>query len=138
MSLSNRKINIMKRKVQGQRSFYSRFSCQEKRIKAKPSRTMRRGSTRRLCRVRFAKAQIKLSKGSSKRIFRSGLLANKVRCSCGAWYEKKIWHSTDERYKKRVYRCNYMFKVEKCSSPVISEDELKAIVVKAISQLYVR
>jgi len=85
----------------------------------------------------FAKAQTLLAKRSKERISTSGLFASKVRCSCGAWYGKKVWHSTDERYRKEVYRCNEMFKGEKCISPIFTEEELKAIVVKAVNELYI-
>jgi len=85
----------------------------------------------------FAKAQTLLAKRSSERISTSGLFASKVKCSCGCWYGKKVWHSTDERYRKEVYRCNGMFSGEKCTSPIFTEDELKQIVVQAVNKLYI-
>ena len=85
----------------------------------------------------YAKVQTLLSKRSNERISTSGLFASKVRCGCcGAWYGKKVWHSTDEKYRKEVYRCNRMFDGDKCDSPIFTEDELKGIVVKAVNQLY--
>lgn len=85
----------------------------------------------------YAKVQTLLSKRSTERISTSGLFASKVKCSCcGAWYGKKVWHSTDEKYRKEVYRCNKMFDGDKCDSPIFTEDELKEIVVKAVNKLY--
>lgn len=86
----------------------------------------------------YAKVQTLLSKRSNERISTSGLFASKVKCSrCGAWYGKKVWHSTDDKYRKEVYRCNRMFDGEKCDSPIFTEEELREIVVKAVNKLYV-
>ena len=64
------------------------------------------------------------------------IFSSKIKCgACGNWYGSKVWHS-NEPYRKIVYRCNHKYKGEqKCTTPAISESELKASFVKAVSIL---
>lgn len=63
-----------------------------------------------------------------------GIFSSKIKCAeCGGWYGSKVWHSTD-KYRRVIYQCNCKFKdVRKCSTPHLTEDEIKAAFVKAYS-----
>ena len=59
----------------------------------------------------------------------------KIRCGqCGSWYGAKTWHSTD-KYRKCVYQCNHKYEGEKCTTPHITEDEIKQLFIDRINQL---
>ena len=63
------------------------------------------------------------------------IFSNKIKCAdCGGWYGSKVWHSTD-RYRKVIYRCNRKYNGEKCGTPHVTEDEVKAAFVSAYNQL---
>ena len=76
--------------------------------------------------------------GYSKRYSGVGIFARKIKCGCcGDWYGSKVWHSND-KYRKVVYRCNSKYKDgRKCSTPHVTEGEIKALLPKAISKLLV-
>ena len=61
-----------------------------------------------------------------------GIFSSKIKCAeCGGWYGSKVWHSND-KYRRVVYQCNSKFKNgRKCSTPHLTEDEIKAVFVKA-------
>ncbi len=63
------------------------------------------------------------------------IFSNKIKCAdCGGWYGSKVWHSTD-RYRKVVYRCNKKYSGDKCRTPHITEEEVRAAFVSAYNQL---
>ena len=63
------------------------------------------------------------------------IFSNKIKCGCcGAWFGSKVWHSTD-KYRRVIYRCNRKYDSEKCDTPHITEDEIKAVFIKAVNQL---
>lgn len=63
------------------------------------------------------------------------IFSNKVKCGdCGGWYGSKVWHSTD-KYKKVVYRCNHKYRDEKCQTPCVTENEIKAMFIKSYNEL---
>ena len=55
---------------------------------------------------------------------------------CGGWYGSKVWHSTD-RYRRVIWRCNakYKDKEHRCSTPHLTEDEIKAAFVRMVNKL---
>ncbi len=54
---------------------------------------------------------------------------------CGSFYGSKVWHSTS-KYRRIIWQCNYKFKnEEKCKTPHLYEDDLKAAFVKAFNGL---
>lgn len=64
------------------------------------------------------------------------LFSNKIKCEdCGGWYGSKVWHSTD-KYRKVIYRCNHKYGDGKCQTPHVTEEEIKAIFIKAYNQLF--
>ena len=64
------------------------------------------------------------------------IFSNKIKCAdCGGWYGSKVWHSTD-RYRRVIYRCNRKYSGDdKCQTPHVTEDEVKAAFVSAYNQL---
>lgn len=76
----------------------------------------------------------KRTKGGS-RYSGVSIFSNRIKCAdCGGWYGSKVWHSTD-RYRKVIYRCNRKYNGEKCQTPHVTEDEVKAAFVSAYNQL---
>ena len=54
---------------------------------------------------------------------------------CGSAYGQKLWHASD-KYRRRVWLCNHKYdKGHKCTTPRLTEQELKAIVVSAMNRL---
>lgn len=55
---------------------------------------------------------------------------------CGGIYGSKVWHSTD-KYRRVIWQCNSKFNKckEKCSTPHITEDELKTAFIRAVRVL---
>ncbi len=64
------------------------------------------------------------------------IFSGKIKCGeCGSWYGSKIWHSTDQ-YRKTIYQCNSKYKDgKKCTTPHLTEDEIKTIFIKAVDIL---
>jgi DNA invertase Pin-like site-specific DNA recombinase len=76
----------------------------------------------------------KRTKGGS-RYSGVSIFSNKIKCAdCGGWYGSKVWHSTD-RYRKVIYRCNRKYNGDKCQTPHVTEDEVKAAFISAYNQL---
>jgi len=73
-------------------------------------------------------------KGTSKY---SGIsmFSSKVKCGqCGTWFGAKVWHSTD-KYRKVIYRCNHKYGKQRCNTPHIMEEEIKATFITALNRL---
>ena len=63
------------------------------------------------------------------------IFSSKVKCGgCGSWYGAKVWHSTD-KYRKVIYRCNHKYGKKRCTTPHITEDEIKVVFLNALNQL---
>jgi len=63
--------------------------------------------------------------------------ATKLVCAdCGGFYGQKVWHSTD-KYRKTIYQCNSKFDKshEKCQTPIVTEEQVKSLFVKAYNEL---
>ena len=62
--------------------------------------------------------------------------SGKVFCGdCKKLYGLKVWHSTS-KYRKEVYQCNAKFK-NKCKTPSLTEDDIKALFLKAYQKFIV-
>ncbi len=84
----------------------------------------------------FELAQIELHRRTESRTRYSGvsIFSSKIKCGCcGGWYGNKVWHSND-KYKKHIYRCNNKFQ-EKCTTPTLTEDDIKTAFISAANQL---
>ena len=81
----------------------------------------------------FALVQTKMAartKGQN-RISSVSIFSSKVKCgNCGSWYGSKVWHSTD-KYRRVIWQCNHKFDGEKCTTPTLTEDEIKRLFLQA-------
>lgn len=85
----------------------------------------------------FDRVQIELEKRCSGKNRHSGVhdFSGKIKCGeCGSWYGSKVWHSTD-KYRKVIWRCNHKYGGEKCSTPHLTDDEIKATFVSAANKV---
>lgn len=63
------------------------------------------------------------------------IFSSKIICGdCGAFYGAKVWHSND-RYRKVVYHCNDKFNGKKCTTPTLSEEEIKTAFIKSFNMI---
>ena len=62
--------------------------------------------------------------------------SGKIICGdCGAVYGSKVWHSRNQ-YRRVIWQCNSKYEGEqKCSSPHLTEDQIKGAFARAIGQL---
>lgn len=83
----------------------------------------------------MVQAELARRKHGGSRYSGVSIFSNKIRCGdCGGWYGSKVWHSTDQ-YRKVIYRCNRKYKDEKCQTPHVTEEEIKAMFIKAYNEL---
>jgi DNA invertase Pin-like site-specific DNA recombinase len=78
-------------------------------------------------------------KSTSKGRFTGSVFSGKIVCGdCGEAYGRKVWHSNDP-YRKVVWQCNAKFKDKhkKCSTPHLTEEQIKDAYVTALSLLIV-
>ncbi|MBQ9038249.1 MAG: recombinase family protein [Clostridia bacterium] len=86
----------------------------------------------------FEQVQAELAR--RKRVGRAfsgnSVFASRLVCGdCGSYYGQKVWHSNDP-YRKVIWRCNRKYgKGERCSTPTLSEDAIKALFVEAYNLL---
>ncbi|MBY5009454.1 recombinase family protein [Streptococcus suis] len=68
---------------------------------------------------------------SSTTIFSSKLVCG----DCGHFFGSKVWHSTS-KYRRVIYRCNEKYNgSSKCSTPHVTEEEVKQWFVSAVNQV---
>ena len=68
---------------------------------------------------------------SGNSIFSSRLVCG----DCGGYFGSKVWHSTD-KYRRTIWRCNSKFTgEEKCQTPHLTEEEIKARFLDAFNTL---
>jgi len=79
--------------------------------------------------------EMKRRNSSGGRYSGVGIFSSKIKCGeCGNWYGSKVWHSTD-KYRRVIYQCNHKFKNgNRCTTPHLTEDDIKAYAVRAINQ----
>ena len=84
----------------------------------------------------MVQAEIERRKGIGGHYSGSSAFSSKLVCAdCGAFFGQKVWHSTD-KYRKVIWRCNAKFNgAHKCATPHLTEDEIKAMFLKAYNQL---
>ncbi len=46
----------------------------------------------------------------------------------------KVWHSNDA-YRKIIWQCNHKFNGQKCTTPTLTEDEIKELFLRAANQV---
>ncbi len=63
------------------------------------------------------------------------IFSSKIKCGdCGSWYGSKVWHSND-KYRRIIWQCNHKFEGKKCTTPVLTEDEIKDIFVRTANMV---
>jgi site-specific DNA recombinase len=64
------------------------------------------------------------------------IFASHIVCGeCGSYYGAKVWHS-NSKYRRIIYRCNHKHHDGKtCSTPNLTEDEIKTSFVAAVNKL---
>jgi hypothetical protein len=63
------------------------------------------------------------------------IFSSKIKCGeCGSNYGAKVWHS-NSKYRRVVYQCNSKFK-DKCTTPHLYEEEVKAMFLTAVNKLF--
>lgn len=86
----------------------------------------------------FDLVQREMKKRGNGIMYHSGVhvFSSKIRCGqCGSFYGSKVWHSTD-KYKKTIWRCNHKYDGgEKCSTPALTDDDIKAAFLSAANKL---
>ena len=81
-----------------------------------------------------AQQEIQIRKSFSGAYSSRNIFSGKIMCGdCGKAYGSKIWHSNDQ-YRKVVWQCNNKFK-NKCTTPSLSEDQIKEAAVNALNQV---
>lgn len=87
--------------------------------------------------VEHDRVQIEISrrKAMDRRYCSAHTFSSRVICGdCGGFYGRKVWHSNDA-YKTHIWRCNEKYRKEhRCTTPHLTEDELKARFVEAYNQ----
>lgn len=77
------------------------------------------------------------NRGKGKK-YHSGVhqFSSKIRCGeCGSFYGSKVWHSND-KYRKVIWHCNHKYDHgEKCRTPALTDDEVKAAFLSAANKL---
>ncbi len=66
----------------------------------------------------------------------NSVFASRIICGdCGGYYGQKVWHSNDP-YRKIIWRCNRKYgRGEKCKTPTLDEETIKALFLKAYNLL---
>ena len=73
---------------------------------------------------------------STSRYSGVSIFSSKVKCGqCGCWFGSKVWHSTSEKYRKVIYRCNHKYGKQHCTTPHITEEEIKTTFLNALNLL---
>ena len=67
---------------------------------------------------------------------RNSIFSSRLVCGdCGGYFGSKVWHSTD-KYRRTIWRCNSKFiGEEKCQTPHLTEEEIKARFLDAFNAL---
>ena len=70
---------------------------------------------------------------------RQRTVSRQLRCGqCGAWYGSKTWHA-GSKHEKRIWRCNNKYSGnEKCSTPHLTDQQIKDTFAYALQQLAVK
>lgn len=84
----------------------------------------------------LVQAEIQRRNSSSSRYSGTTLFTSRIICGdCGSYFGQKIHHSND-KYRKVVFKCNNFYKGPcKCTTPHVTEAQIKEVFVKAFNKL---
>lgn len=85
---------------------------------------------------KMVQIEFKRRKTLGRKYSGNSVLCTRIICGdCGEFYGAKLWHSTD-KYKRTIWQCNHKFDGdERCSTPTLYEDDIKARFVTAVNAL---
>jgi site-specific DNA recombinase len=86
----------------------------------------------------FDAVQREIDKRGKGKKYHSGVhpFSSKIKCGeCGSWYGSKVWHS-NSKYRRVIWQCNHKYGKDKhCSTPHLTDDEIKAAFLSAVNKL---
>ena len=85
----------------------------------------------------FDRVQVEMQrrKRQGRKYSGHSVFASHIFCGdCGAMYGPKVWNSTS-KYRRVIWQCNDKFKGEKCSTPHVTEEEIKSRFLTVFNQL---
>lgn len=84
-------------------------------------------------------AQSMMKNNDSRSAYKGNIFSGKIICAdCSSCFAPKTWHSKD-KYKRTIWQCAEKFKGEKkCTTPHLTENEIKMVVVKAVNDILPR
>ena len=83
----------------------------------------------------FKRVQLELARRIKSHVKGGSIFFGRIICGdCGQAYGPKVWHSTD-KYRKVIWRCNDKFKGQKCTTPNLTEAEVKAAFERLLAKL---
>ena len=85
----------------------------------------------------FDLVQEEMKKRLELKGYRGGnILASRIKCGkCACFYGPKVWHSND-KYRRVVYSCSHKYVGEKCTTPHLTEEQIKTIFVRAYNKYF--
>ena len=84
----------------------------------------------------LVQAEVERRKINKGRYSGVSIFSSKIKCGeCGSFYGSKVWHSND-KYRRTIWQCNHKFQGKKCETPHFTEEEIKAIFIKAFNLLF--
>ena len=77
-------------------------------------------------------------RGLGHRYSGNSIFASRIVCGdCGGFYGSKVWHS-NSKYRRTIWQCNEKFRSEeKCRTPHLMEEDIKARFLAAFNKLIV-
>ena len=108
----------------------------ERTVKVNPAEKIREQKKRGLGITYQVQKEMAHRKANPRQRYCNSPFSGKIVCGdCGCAYGSKVWHSTDQ-YRCVIWQCNGKFKGEdKCQTPHLTEDRIKAAFQEAVSAL---
>ena len=84
----------------------------------------------------FDFVQTEIERRDKQKYRGDSVFSSKLVCGeCKGFYGRKVWHSND-KYRRVIWRCNKKYNnKKKCTTPHLTEDEIKDTFLKALNRL---
>ena len=84
----------------------------------------------------MVQAELARRKQLGKKYSCNSVFSSKIVCGeCGEFFGSKVWHS-NSKYRRTIWQCNNKFKGDnKCSTPHLYEEDIKAEFIKQFNKL---